>query len=372
MKKNKDWLLLVSLKIYPCDMGGIEVFNHYLIKNLGEYHNLHLLTYCDKVEQNDKLSVHLIKRLKLSKITKPLQVLFFIIKNRSKIKLVHLSYARSHWLFWYVFVLLKKIFKINYIFTVHGGGMSEWKPKLPFKLFFKNASSVTGVSKRIVSEYKNRSEREIIFTPPLVPFEIITEDKKLLKERINIDSNQLVLLYVGSIKKLKRVDTLIESLKVIGKKKLKNLKLKVLICGDGDMRKELEDKAILYELDTIVTFLGNIGRDRISQFYRLADFYVICSEFEGLPISLLEAYANNIPCITSDAPGLLEMSQNNQNSLLFKVGNHNDLAEKIEFLIQNKNLQTKIRDNALNFYKNNFSYDNLIKKFNSIIENAEK
>ena len=364
---NKNWILFINPSAYPCNMGGIEVFNYYLLKELSKDYNIHQLTFCKDIENEYRIIKHIFKKPKFLKLLGPLFVFFFLLKNKEKIKLVHLSYARSYWTHWFVYVLAKKLLGIKYMFTIHGGGLSEWKPNFPYKSFFKNAETITGVSEKIITEYSKRSNREIVFTPPLIPFDVILP-KNQDREKWLVEPNDKVLLYVGSLKPLKSVDTLIEALGIITNKKLKVFKIKVLIVGDGISRKKLESRVTELNLQNTVRFLGNIDREVVNQLYNIADIYTICSEYEGLPISSLEAFANELPCITSDAPGLVEVSLNNKNTLLFKTKDSYDYAQKIEILFNSTKLQNELRMSAGEYFKKSFSYDNLLNRFKNIID----
>ena len=367
--QNKDWLLFIAPQAYPCKTGGLEVFNYYLINELKGTYNTHLLTDCNQIEASN-LKIHKLKKRSLSKITQPISIISFIFKHRKEIKLIHLSYAKAYWTHWAIYPIAKYIWNINYIFTIHGGGLSKWKPALPYKLFFKNATSITGVSDRIIKEYTKRSNKEIIYTPPLIPFNVL--EGYANRKDWKIDDDAFVLLYVGSLKPLKSVDTLIEALGIITHKKLQEKNIKVLIAGDGVSRKELEERVKELNLDTIVSFLGLIDRSEVNKLYSIANMYTICSEFEGLPISLLEAFANELPCITSDAPGLIDVSLDNENTIMFTCKDQLDYAEKLELLFADASLRNKIKKSAKAYFEEHYSYKIVVNSFKEIIDKANK
>ncbi len=343
--KKKKSILFVNYIAYPCKIGGAEIFNYYLINELGKYYKVHVITYCDDCKYDKNIIVHKIIKAKFFKrIISPLQTFLFLLKEKN-VKLIHVSFSSASWVHWFTFYLINKLLKVKYMVTIHGGQLAQWNPKriFAYKQFFKNAFKITGVSQRIIDEYTIRTNRDdIVFTPPLIPFNIITP-KNRFRDKWHINSDDVVLIYVGSLKPLKSVDTLIEALGIISLKKLEQYKLKLLIAGDGVSRKELENRMKELNLQTIVRFLGTIDTKKINQIYNLADIYTICSEYEGLPISTLEAFANKLPCVTSDAPGLHNLSMNNKNTLLFKTKDKYDYAKKIEILLNNKEMQNQLK-----------------------------
>ncbi len=365
MLKDKK-VLFINMNAYPCIVGGLEIFNLHLIDKLSKIHKVIVFTNCSELRYNNA-EVVLLKAYKFLKISQPLTILFKVLKYRKSIKLIHVSFSKAYWTHWLLFVIIKKIIGIEYFFTIHGGSMAKWKPRWPYKLFFENAKEITGVSEAIVQEYTKRSDKKIIYTPPLVPFKVVSR-RNTFRAKWNVGNNDFVLLYVGSIKPIKATDSLIDALIELGEKKFEERKLKVLIAGDGIMREELEYKINSSGLSDRVKFLGNVSNDSVHELYNIADIYTICSEYEGLPISTLEAFANSIPCLTSDALALKKLSVNGENTMLFETRNSKEYAEKIETLIDNDHLRLRLSASCNNFYKLNFSYEKLVTTFNTIIE----
>ena len=366
--KKKDTILFINYNAYPCIVGGLEVFNLYLINELSKSYSTKTLTFCKKTMHNDNVNVHVIKQSSFAKLTTPLKAFLFIFKNRKEIRLLHISYTFAFWTHYLLHVIVKKILGIPYMVTIHDGNLAPWKPSWPYKTFFNQAAKVTGVSDRIIKEYGERTGREdIIFTPPLIPFNIITPKNKF-RNKWNVKPDEFVLLYVGSLKPLKSVETLIEALGIISSKKLKEYKLKVLIAGDGISRKELEHRTVELNLYEQVHFLGNIKTEQVAELYNVADFFTLCSEYEGLPIVVLEAFANQLPCITSDAPGLNNISEDNKNTLLFKTKESKDYADKIEMVLNDDRLRLQLEKNGNLYYQKLFSYEVFITNFKNIID----
>jgi len=143
-------ILFISHGLYPCKIGGVEIFNYYLIKALTKFHKISVITSCKK----DIISKATFIRMKprkliLRRASIPLQDFISIIKLRKKIDLVHLSYTRTNWLQWIPYPVIKKIFNVPYIISIHGGSMHKWKPRFPHELLFKNVSAIIGVSKNL-------------------------------------------------------------------------------------------------------------------------------------------------------------------------------------------------------------------------------
>ena len=80
--------------------------------------------------------------------------------------------------------------------------------------------------------------------------------------------------------------------------KNKNPKCKLILCGDGEKRPEIEQQIHALELDNDVILMGMI--DNVNEILQAMDILVMPSLFEGLPFALLEAQTAGLKCIVSD------------------------------------------------------------------------
>ena len=55
---KKDKVLFINYNAYPCAIGGLEIFNLYLINELSKSYNTHVLTFCDK-SSHDKILLYI-------------------------------------------------------------------------------------------------------------------------------------------------------------------------------------------------------------------------------------------------------------------------------------------------------------------------
>lgn len=115
------------------------------------------------------------------------------------------------------------------------------------------------------------------------------------KEEYNLNDG-IVIGHIGTLKKSKNHKFLLEITKYMA---AQNIDVKLLIVGEGSLRKELEDLAIEYNISDRVHILGI--REDINVILHSMDVFVFPSIFEGLGLVLLEAQATGLPCIVSEA-----------------------------------------------------------------------
>lgn len=103
-------------------------------------------------------------------------------------------------------------------------------------------------------------------------------------------------------------------------------------------------------------------RDDMKLQYIKSDIVVLPSYREGLPKSLIEACAIGRPIVTTDVPGCRECVKDGENGYLVQPRNAEELAEKIEILIKDKNKRELFGKNSRIKAEKEFSIENVIEK----------
>ncbi|WP_431800772.1 glycosyltransferase family 1 protein [Halobacillus andaensis] len=108
--------------------------------------------------------------------------------------------------------------------------------------------------------------------------------------------NSLVIGHIGRFIDAKNHTFLLEIMKQVVSKEPS---AKLLLVGDGDLRKETEEQAAHLGIKGNIRFVG--VRNDISTMLHSMDVFVFPSIYEGLGLVLLEAQASGLPCIVSEA-----------------------------------------------------------------------
>ena len=125
-------------------------------------------------------------------------------------------------------------------------------------------------------------------------FEFNEEKRKIIRKELNIDKNDIVIGHVGRFNKQKNHKFLIE-LFYEYQKKVQNSKL--LLVGDGVLRKEIEEQIFRLKLNDKVILVGN--HKNVEDYYNAMDLFVFPSLYEGLGMVLIEAQINGLRCLTT-------------------------------------------------------------------------
>jgi glycosyltransferase involved in cell wall biosynthesis len=184
-----------------------------------------------------------------------------------------------------------------------------------------------------------------LLPPQFNSAEIPTDDPVL-----NFCKDGFILGSLGRLSREKNYKSLLES---IGLLREKGYPVKLLIIGEGPDRSSLEETLVTLGLGDNVILAGY--RDKAHNYIKLMNIFVISSLTEGMPISLLEAMAAEVPVISTAVGGIPEVLDQGRAGLLVPVNNSEVLAEKLEELILNQEKREALASRAKLLVSREFS-----------------
>jgi len=145
---------------------------------------------------------------------------------------------------------------------------------------------------------------------------------------------QVDVLFVGRLEKVKNIGLLTDF--------LKKTICSVLVIGDGSLSGEID---AITQINDNIKWIKRVDNRALPNYYNLARVYILISEYEGNPKSLLEAMSCGLPCIGTNVPGIAECISQDYTGLL--IGQHvNVLASAVNHLLSNPLKAQKIGENA--------------------------
>ena len=171
---------------------------------------------------------------------------------------------------------------------------------------------------------------EVIYNP--IDKEEIIEKSKEYKKIFN--DKKLNIISIGRLIDAKGYDILLQAHNLLIKK---GLNYKLYILGEGKERKKLEKYIEKNNLENYTQLLG--FKENPYPYLKEADIFVSSSRYEGYPLVLCEAICLEKPIIATNCTGPKEILENGKYGLIAEVENIEDLAEKMEELILNKELR---------------------------------
>ena len=142
-----------------------------------------------------------------------------------------------------------------------------------------------------VSFIRNTVDTEVC--QPLSP--AARHDERLkLAHKLGLADNTQFLLFAGRLHPQKDPLRLVQSLKALNQPHVH-----LLIAGDGELAPALKEEILRLHLSSKVTMLGAVEAAKLVIFYQVASALVLTSEFEGLPLVVLEALACGTPVVST-------------------------------------------------------------------------
>ena len=177
-----------------------------------------------------------------------------------------------------------------------------------------------------------------------------SNERILIRRELGLKENNIVIGGVGRLTEQKGFEYLLKAAKIVT---LKHKNSRFIIAGDGLLRGQLNKYIQKYKLEDYVKLLG--FRKDILRILSAMDIFVMPSIDEGLPIAMLEAMAVGVPVIVSAVGEIPRVIINGENGILIEPKNSDELANKINFLIENEKNQRDITDNGLKIVKTKYS-----------------
>lgn len=197
---------------------------------------------------------------------------------------------------------LPKLFGIRTLVTIHGldwqrskwGGFASKYLKFGEKTAAKYADEIIVLSRSVQDYFKNEYGRDTVFipngvnAPEIRTASLITQKYKLEKDGY--------ILYLGRIVPEKGIHYLIDAYSQI------DTQMPLVIAGGSSHSQEYFEELKQKAQGKNIIFTDFVQGRELEELYSNAYVYVLPSDLEGMPISLLEAMSYGNCCLTSDIP----------------------------------------------------------------------
>lgn len=252
---------------------------------------------------------------------------------------------------------LPKLFGKKCIATIHGldhqrakwGKFASLYIKFGEKCAAKFADEIIVLSKNVQEYFLNEYGVETKYIPNGVSKPQLV-DADLIKAKYNLDKDSYIL-FLGRLVPEKGITYLIEAFKKV------NTSKKLVIVGGSsdtiDFENELKAMA-----DERIIFTGFTQGRMLEEFYSNAYLYVLPSDLEGMPISLLEAMSYGNCCITSDIPECTEVV--GEYGISFRKGSVEDLRGKLQSICDNPELVKHYKQIVSDYVCAKFNWNSVV------------
>jgi glycosyltransferase involved in cell wall biosynthesis len=148
-----------------------------------------------------------------------------------------------------------------------------------------------------------------------------------------------------------------------------------VMIGDGSERGMLEDLRRRLAIDHLVEMTGEITRRAVQRWLHRASVAVLCSESEGMPISLIEAAACAVPAVATCVGGIPELVEDGVTGLLTRPNDAMSLADALAQILTNPlraaAMGAAARRRAVERFSLRAQVDRLIEMWQEVLERPE-
>lgn len=247
---------------------------------------------------------------------------------------------------------------IRTVATIHGldwqrakwGKFASTYLKFGERTAAKCADEIIVLSESMRQYFQEKYGRSTRFIPNGIEYgEPVSAQE--ITEKNGLHKNDYVL-FLGRIVPEKGVHYLIEAFS-----KLNTNKKLVIAGGASDSNEYYQHIQQMANQDSRVILTGFIQGQALKELYSNAYIYVLPSDLEGMPLSLLEAMSYGNCCLTSDIPECAEVVEGH--AATFQHGSVESLRKKLQELLENDDLVQRYKANATDYIVNKYNWDSV-------------
>jgi glycosyltransferase involved in cell wall biosynthesis len=246
--------------------------------------------------------------------------------------------------------------------------VSFWRSRI-----IKTADKIVVISKYLRDFIKKQGINmdKVVLVPNGVDLKKFSKDFSYgelenLREQLGIKPYHKILVTVSRLEKKNNVGGIIEAVKI-----LDNKDIKLLIIGDGSLKKHLETKVESFDIRDNVKFLRTIDHKDLPRYLSIADVFVRPSFSEGLGTAFLEAMATGCPVIATEVGGIPDFLKDFRTGL-FCTTEPKSIAQKASLLLGDRDLRNKLLANAYKLVEQHYTWEIITEKYKEIFKSLKK
>lgn len=177
----------------------------------------------------------------------------------------------------------------------------------------------------------------VIYNAPRLDSYTSLPDKNTLRVELKLDAPTIVC--VARLTAWKGIDGVIRALPAV-RQAIADARL--VIIGDGPQRSRLEKLTQASPARDDIHFTGQLPHAEAARYLKAADVFALFSTYEGLPHTVLEAFAAGTPVVASAAGGTPETISDGESGLLVATGDESALAAALVSALSERALAERL------------------------------
>lgn len=273
-----------------------------------------------------------------NKIFRLLDMLWATFKYRNTVSIVLIdTYSTQNFYYAVAVATLCRILKMPYVPILRGGNLPNrlQKSKRTSQKLFNGAKTNVAPSQYIFEEFKKEGFKNLTYIPNTIEIKNYP-----FQESGNVKPK---LLWVRSFSEIYNPLLALEIVEILQKKGMK-----VSLCMVGPDKDGTWErcKKVVKELNLPVTFTGMLAKKEWIALSQEFDIFINTTNFDNMPVSVMEAMALGLPVISTNVGGLPFLIENNVDGILVPPNNSEAFVSAIEDLCTNSSQAQKLTENA--------------------------
>ncbi|MET3406377.1 glycosyltransferase involved in cell wall biosynthesis [Priestia aryabhattai] len=263
-------------------------------------------------------------------------------------------------------------YRIPVIFTAHGWGFTPGSKKINKYIsllselltswMLNKVICVSKFDQELAEKYHIISKKKLTYV-----YNGISKDMNVDLVEIDKKREKVSFTMVARFDSQKDYLTLVKAIEKLKNNKEIYNQIQFNFVGKGPLYEEIQKEIINRKIDDIVNLLG--FRNDILEIINQSDVFVLTSNYEGLPISIIEAMSLEKPLIVSDVGGVQELID--KNGFLIAKGKNEikNIGKAIVQLTSDDRLRVEMGGNSLSIFQNKFTLEQCVNNTEKIYKN---
>lgn len=266
--------------------------------------------------------------------------------------------------------LLSKMFGIKHILSIHGGDIYDPSLKRSphrHRFYRKAINFLLNRADLVIAQSSNTKDNaEKYYNPEkeikIIPLPYRFQDfSPKTRQELDLDEGKKYLISVGRLVPRKGYKYLIKALSLLKED------IDLIIIGSGPEKDKLEKAAKELNLSNRVEIKTGLDNEQKFQHLAASDIYVLSSLHEGFGIVLQEAMQVGLPIVATNHGGQVDLVRDGENGFLVEPKNPDQLAQKIEMLLDDKRLADEMSERNKKEIKK-YDYKEIAQRYLDLIE----
>lgn len=176
---------------------------------------------------------------------------------------------------------------------------------------------------------------------------------------------------IGVVSRLEPIKGMDLVVPAFAKVKMSHPEVRLLIVGDGSLRRQMEQQVQTIGISDSVEFVGRQPQETLTPYYDRIDILLMPSRSEGFGLTAIEGMARGCVVVASRVGGLPEVVREEEVGLLHESGNIDDLASKLIYLCESPELWRQYSVRAMTYVRR-FGFERFNILFNDLYRRIAK